>query len=387
MDHSLSQPVIYTRTHPFFASIKERFTLCGPDSTKNTLHVVLDIKGSGIRYAVGDSIGIQPNNDPALVTKTLQAMQANKEEAVLDRHAEKSWRLTDFLTQHANITEVSKKLLNEICFRQTNPQKKAVLEVLLAENNREALKEFLATHQLWDTLSEHSEVTFDPQELCNLLMPLLPRLYSIASSQKVVGDEVHLTVALLEYHSNGHERRGVCTHYLALAPLHEPIIPVYIQPHHGFTVPDNHHVPIIMVGPGTGVAPFRAFMQERLQENAAGDNWLLFGARHSVSEFLYKDYWHELVQKGKLHLDLAFSRDQERKIYVQHRMLEQGAKLYEWIEKGAYFYVCGDAKQMAKDVELALLQVIQQHGNVDEQTSKQYLKRLRAEKRYLRDVY
>lgn len=352
------------------------------------MHVVIDLKGSGIEYTVGDSIGISPKNDPDLVQKTLHAMKATGNETVLDKHGEKSWRLGEFLEVHANICEISRKLLNEICYRQTHSEKKALLESLLAEGNRDTLKQYLEKHHVWDILEAHHEVTFDLQELCNLMMPLLPRLYSIASSQHVVGDEVHLTVALLEYHSNGHYRRGVCTHYLCeLAPLQQNVLPVYIQPHHGFTLPEDPGASIIMIGPGTGVAPFRAFMQERIWRNAEGKNWLFFGERHRASEFFYEEYWQDLVSKGKLRLDTAFSRDQEHKIYVQNRMLEQGADIFRWMEEGAFLFVCGDAQQMARDVEAALLQIIQKHGGYDEAGSKQYLKTLRTEKRYLKDVY
>jgi sulfite reductase (NADPH) flavoprotein alpha-component len=379
---------IYTRNHPFLASIKERYSLCKPGSKKNTQHIVVDLHDSGICYVVGDSIGIYPLHESILVEKTLKAMKATGKETVLDKHAEKEWLLHDFLTSQANITEISRKLLGEIFHRQTHPQKKAFLETLHAEGNKEALKEYLNTHHLWDTLHEHEEVIFTPQELCNLLMPLLPRLYSIASSQKIVGNEVHLTVAYLEYESNGHARQGVCTNYLChLAPLNQKILPIYIQPHHGFTLPKETNVPIIMIGPGTGVAPFRAFMQERAQGNDSNKNWLFFGEWNKASDFFYESFWQELAASGKMRLEVAFSRDQDYKIYVQHRMQEHGEELFRWLESGAYFYVCGDAHYMAKDVEAALLQIIQHHGKMDEPASKLYLKKLRTEKRYLRDVY
>jgi sulfite reductase (NADPH) flavoprotein alpha-component len=380
---------IYNRNHPYMASIKERYSLCKVGSQKDTQHVVIDLQGSGITYNVGDSIGIYAHHDPIIVEKTLHAMKATGEETVLDKHAEKAWRLRDFLISKVNISEISRKLLSEIMNRQTNPEKKAQLEALHKEDQKEALKQYLAERHLWDVLLEHHEITFPPQELCNLLMPLLPRLYSISSSQKVVGDEVHLTVAFLEYQSNGHERRGVCTHYLCnLAPLNQKILPVYIQPHHGFTLPEQHQTHIIMIGPGTGVAPFRAFMQERnMIAEGCGKNWLFFGERNRASNFFYEQFWQELENAGKLRLNVAFSRDQAHKIYVQHRMKEHGQELFRWLEEGAIFYVCGDAQRMAKDVEAALLQIIQEHGQMDEPTSRQYLKRLRSEKRYLRDVY
>lgn len=378
----------YNRNAPFLASIKDRYTLCKEGSQKNTMHVVLDIKGSGILYNVGDSVGIYPKNDPMLVQKTLEAMHAVGDEVIMDKHAEHSWNLRDFLTIKGNITEVSRKLLAEIGFRQSNETKKTFINSLFAEGNRDTLKSHLEDRHLWDILNENPEVSFPPQELCNLLMPLLPRLYSIASSQKLFPDEIHLTVALLEYHSNGHYRRGVCTHYLCeLAPLQQSILPIYIQPHHGFTTPENINTSMIMIGPGTGVAPFRAFMQERQFQGSSGKNWLFFGERHRSTEFFYEDDWTWWVKGQSLRLSLAFSRDQDQKIYVQHRIVEEGADFYKWIEQGASIYVCGDANHMAKDVEEAILQVIQQHGGLDIVQAKQFLKQLRADKRYLRDIY
>jgi sulfite reductase (NADPH) flavoprotein alpha-component len=378
----------YNRANPFLATIKERYCLCKPGSDKKTYHIVLDLSGSGIDYEVGDSIGIYPQNDPMIVERNLQAMKANGNEEIWDKRTEKTWRLRDFLTTQANLVEVSRKLVKEISERQSNPIKKEFLTNLHTEENKEALKAYLQAHELWDLLEEHKEVIFALQELCDLLMPALPRLYSIASSHKMVGNEVHLTVAYLEYVSNGHLRRGTCTHYLCeIAPMHIPAVPVYIQAHHGFTLPADPSSSVIMIGPGTGVAPFRAFMQERIVAEATGKNWLFFGERNRTHTYFYESFWQELSDQGKLRLDLAFSRDQAHKVYVQHRMHDQGEELFRWIEEGAYLYVCGDASRMAKDVEAALIHIIQKHGNHDETNVKQYLKKLRAEKRYLRDVY
>ncbi|MBA3958440.1 MAG: sulfite reductase [Parachlamydiaceae bacterium] len=379
---------VYTKTNPFLASIKERYTLCKPGSDKNTQHIVLDLKGSGITYQIGDSIGIWPVNDPETVSKTLTCMGASGDETVLDRHGEHSYVLRDFLTNKANITEINRKLVAEIGFRQTDTQKKTQLESLQEESNKDTFKKYLTERYVWDLLHENPEVCFPVQELCNLLMPMLPRFYSIASSSHVVGEEVHLTVALLQYHTNGYQRLGVCTHYLCnLIPLNHAVVPIYIQPHHGFTLPEDTQTPMIMIGPGTGLAPFRAFMQERMFQKASKANWLFFGERHRATDFFYEEFWQDLVAQGALRVDLAFSRDQEYKIYVQDRMREHGEELFSWLEKGAFLFVCGDAHRMAKDVEAALLQIIQLHGKMDEATSRQYLKRLRTEKRYLRDVY
>jgi len=378
----------YSRSNPFMASIKQRYVLCKPASSKSTQHIVLDLEGSGITYNVGDSIAIFPKNDPDLIEMTLKAMKATGQETVLDKHAEHQWNLREFLTSKANISEVSKKLLSEIGFREKNVERKSFIQSLFEESRKEDLKDYLEKHHLWDILQAHPDVWFPYQELCNLLMPLLPRFYSIASSQREVGNEIHLTVAYLKYKSNGYERRGVCTHYLChLAPMHESSVGIYIQPNHSFTLPADPNIPIIMVGPGTGVAPFRAFMQERIASGSPGKNWLFFGERHSASDYFYQDFWDSLTAQGKLRINVAFSRDQDYKIYVQHRMLEHGKELFEWLQHGAFFYVCGDAKQMARDVEAALLQIIQEHGKMTEADAKLYLKKMRTDKRYLRDIY
>lgn len=258
---------------------------------------------------------------------------------------------------------------------------------MLPEHKKD-FKEYTEVREVWDVLKENSEVKLNPQELCDCLMPLLPRFYSIASSHLLYPNEVHLTVAPLEYEANHHKRRGVCTHFLcSLAVLNEPMIPIYIQPSHGFQPPEDNSKSMIMIGPGTGVAPFRAFMQERIALNATGGHWLFFGDRNREFDFFYEDYWLELVEQGKLKLDVAFSRDQDHKIYVQNRMWEHREELFHWLENGAYLYVCGDAHHMAKDVEAMLLKIIEHSGNLNEENAKAYLKKLRVEKRYLRDVY
>lgn len=380
----MNEGQIYSRLNPFIASVKERYRLSKPGSGKNTQHVTLDLSGSGITYNPGDSIGIYPLNDPHLVEWTLFAMKANGEERVMDKNGE-PFSLREFFQKKANITEISRKLLTVVSQRQVNSLKKEKLEQLMSEGSKEALKEYLAIHEVWDFLEEHVEVHFTPQELCDLLMPLLPRFYSISSSQAVVGDEIHLTVAMLEYETNQTQRRGVCTHYLCnLVPLHEKSVPIFIQPHHGFTLPENKGTAMIMIGPGTGIAPFRSFMQERVSQQATGKNWLFFGEWNQAYDFFYESYWRELESKGLLKIDTAFSRDQETKLYVQHRIFEKGQEIWEWLSQGAVLYVCGDAERMAKDVDATLHQIVEHFGKTD---PKAYMKQLRQEKRYLRDIY
>lgn len=379
---------LYNKNHPFIASIKERYSLCGQNSTKKVFHIVLDLKGSHLTYQVGDSIAIYPTHHEELVIRTLQAMRAQGEEKILNKHTGEISTLRDLLTRKLNITTVSRKLLQEIASKQPNLQKKHALEQLFSEDQKDMLKEYLVNHELWDLLEEHSEVIFDLQEICHLLMPVLPRFYSISSSMKEVGDEVHLTVSDLSYYSNQHLRRGVCTYYLCeTAPLNTPTIPLYIHPHRGFTLPASPSADLIMIGPGTGIAPFRSFMQERMHLQHRGNNWLFFGERQEKEDYFYKEYWNQLETEHKLKISLAFSRDQEHKIYVWHRMLEQAEELYQWLERGAYVFVCGDAHRMAKDVDAAIHHIIEKQSRGTETSAKNYIKKLKSENRYLRDVY
>lgn len=379
--------VKYDKNHPFLAAVKERYSLCKPGSKKMTHHIVLDLSKSGLTYHVGDSIAIYPIHDHALVQQTLNAVGARGDESVTDRLGAVH-TLRDFLSKKANITEVNRKIVQELAERQTNSEKKARLEYLLADGNRDALKEYQKNHEVWDALEDNSEVRFNIDEFVSMLQPMLPRFYSIASSMKVVGEEVHLTVSYVKYTSNGHLRLGVCSHYLCdMAPMNLSTVPVYIQPHHGFTLPDNSEADLILIGPGTGVAPYRAFLQERTAKGSKGRNWLFFGEWNRAYDYFYEEYWQELIAQGLLKVDTAFSRDQAHKIYVQHRMLEKAGELWQWIQNGAYIFVCGDAHRMAKDVEATLHQIIKEQGGLDDASTKAFIKQLRTDKRYLKDVY
>lgn len=381
---------MHNKQNPFLSKIKERYRLSRPGSRKHTFHVVLDLKGSGITYEVGDTIGIFATHDPELVGKTLKALKATGSEVVKEKSSNELMNLSAIFTRKANVTTVSKKCFHEIFQRLPEGLQKEKLAPLFQEERKKELKSYLEHHELWEILTHCSEAHIDPQELCSWLMPLLPRFYSIASSQKAVGDEAHLTIALIDYENVSQTpRSGVCTHYLCrLAPLNEPIVPIYVQPHHGFTLPSDATVPLIMIGPGTGVAPFRAFMQERISHAASTEkHWLFFGEWTRSHEFFYEEFWTSLVSAGKMRLDVAFSRDQAQKVYVQHKMLERAPELFQWIQEGAHLYVCGDAKRMAKDVEETLLKIFQEQGNLEESDSRAFLKKLRTEKRYLRDVY
>jgi len=369
----------------FFVSIKERYRLNHPLSQKETYHIVLDLGSHPLEYSVGDCIGIYPSNDLHIVNSILQSLNASGEEVIHDRNLD-AYSLRDFLEKKANLSRVSRKLVEQIC---TKLPLSHPLVVKLANDSKEEFKNFLERSDVEDLLKKHSPLDLTPQELCNHLSPLMPRFYSIASSSLAVGRELHLTVALTQYTSNQSLRQGVCSHFLChLAPLNEAVVPIFLQKAEEFILSDvSFEKPIIMIGPGTGVAPFRGFMQERIKKKASKQNWLFFGERNQALDFYYEDYWKDLEQRGLLKLGLAFSRDQEEKIYVQHRMLEHSKELWSWISQGAFIYVCGDASRMAKDVDKTLLHIASTEGHLSEIEAKTFMKSLKQEKRYLRDVY
>lgn len=347
---------------PLLVPIKERVQLNHPASEKKTYHLALDLRGHDLQYAVGDCIGIYPTNAPELIKRTLSALKATGSETILTRD-KVSLSLAAFLTHHANLVRTNKKLLRFLELED--------IEI-----------------ELIDLLEKKCPRPLTPQDLVDHLSPLVPRFYSIASSNEAVGPEIHLTVALTQYEIEGEKRYGCCSHYLCNnAPMGEPVIPIYLQKAKDFTLSEeSFSKPIIMVGPGTGVAPFRGFMQERVKRGCK-NNWLFFGERHASFDFYYKDFWQTLQKDGFLKLDTAFSRDQPEKIYVQHLMEQKGKDLFAWLQQGATLFVCGDASRMAKDVEQTLLKIIGQEGNLTPEAAKEWLKELRKAKRYLRDVY
>jgi sulfite reductase (NADPH) flavoprotein alpha-component len=376
-------PPIYDRKNPFLASVKDRYPLCKPGSMKDTRHVVLDLSGSGIVYQSGDSIGVFPQNDPDLVKRTLEAFQLTGLEEIKDKKG-RTFLLREFLSKEANLKGISRSFLKALSEKVAHGD---FIRELLADEASEGLKVYCHERHVWDLVEEHPEATFLAQELVNFLMPMLPRFYSIASSQEAVGEEVHFTVSHLRYLSRGVLRVGVCTHYLCeSAPMHESSVPVFLQTAKDFHLPLDPEIPIIMIGPGTGVAPYRAFMQER-EKSRSKKNWLFFGEWTRSHEFFYEEEWLRWEEMGALQMDLAFSRDQKEKIYVQHRMEEKGVEFFRWIKEGAIVYVCGDAHRMAKDVEAMLLKIIAKEGGLSEGEAHHYLKELRKQKRYLRDVY
>ena len=388
MKNSAPLPDLIDRHHPISAFIKERFLLTKQGSTKQTFHISLDFGQHPIRFKVGDSIGVHAQNDPRLVQHLIEAMKAKGDEQIADPRSGAPSTLWNFLSYKANLSRLTSSFLKLFYECECGHDKKNRLHHLLQQENKPLLSQFLSAHDPLDLFKEYQEVQAPLQDLCNQFGPLLPRFYSVASSQLVYKNEVHLTVALFTFNHQGEQRYGVGSHFLCnLASIAETPVPIYVQPAHYFTLPQDDHAPIIMVGPGTGVAPYRAFMQERAAKGAQGKNWLFFGERNRQSDYFYESDWARWTSEGQLRVDLAFSRDQADKVYVQHKMLENAKELWAWLEEGAYFYVCGDAHHMAKDVEAALQKIVQQQAPMTEEDAKIYVKNLRAQKRYLADVY
>ena len=370
------------------AKINQKRKLARDGSTKQTYHLELDIKSSGIKYKPGDSIGVLPQNDMTLVHQYLEVLNASGKELIIDSRSGSTFSVQDFLSHKANLARLPSSFIKTILEHEKIPEKKAILENLLKPENKPQLLHYLEEHDPLHVLKEYPSQERPLQAICSQFAPLLPRFYSISSSQKTHPEEIHLTIALFTFAHAGQQKRGVASHFLCeFAEEVVTHIPIYLQPSHNFFLPDDLHAPIIMVGPGTGVAPFRAFLQERQALGSTGKNWLFFGERNQKSDFFYGEYFTELTQSQKLRLDLAFSRDQEEKVYVQHKMLEASKDLWNWLQEGAYFYICGDAERMAKDVDQALLQIAQKEGGLSEEGAKAYLKSLKAEKRYRADVY
>lgn len=373
----------WSRSHPFPSRILNRSLLSKKGSTKETYHLSLSLKGSSLVYHPGDSIAVLPTNDPADVHAVLDALHLSGHEEIvhpIDRHI---LPLSTYLTEHANLQKSPPSLLRSINERLPNGE----ITELFSSENKTRLAHFLDTNRPFDLFSRYP-ITLSAQELTQFFLPMLPRFYSIASSQLVYPEEAHLTVALVSQMINGEMRYGVASRFLCQRALTQQTpIPIYIQPAHGFSLPSDQNAPIILVGTGTGIAPFRAFLQERMTIHSPGKNWLFFGERNRAHDFYYEDFWFELQKQGFLRLDLAFSRDHAQKRYVQHLMWEQKKDLWDWIQQGAFFYVCGNAKEMAKAVEEILNQIIIEEGKLSEQEAKQFFSRMRAEKRYLTDVY
>lgn len=378
----------YTKDNPLPAKLLENRVLNKDGSSKDTRHLVVDIAGSGLTYQVGDSLGIFASNRPQIVEELIELMGFTGNEPVIPQRMTAAISLREALTDKLSLAGPTKKILETFAAKTADPKEQAQLASLLAADAAEAREAFLEQREYIDLIEEFPGVKLGAQELVDHLRRLMPRLYSIASSPVLHPSQVHLTVAPVRYESNGRRRYGVCSTFLAdRVTRRKTLIPVFVAESH-FGLPEDLTKDIIMVGPGTGVAPFRAFTQERVATQAAGRNWLFFGDQHEATDYLYADEWKTLLTAGKLaRVDLAFSRDQARKVYVQDRMREAAAELWSWIKGGALFYVCGDARRMAKDVDLALHQIISEQGGLDVAQAADYVKLMKKEKRYQRDVY
>ena len=385
-----TQVPAYSKDHPFPARLIENRLLCKPGSAKETRHFVVDLRGSGLHYKAGDSLGIFPANRPSEVDEILRRLGATGEElvspAVLKLSTPASLR--SVLTERLALSKPTRKIVETLAAKATNTDEKAKLAGLLMPESKDMLTSFLEQREFVDLLAEFPSARLTPGEFVDHLRKLMPRLYSVASSSKVYPSDVHLTVAVVRYETNHRERVGVCSTFLAdRAQVGATPVPVFVSDSH-FGPPEDPARDCIMVGPGTGIAPFRAFMQERVAIGATGRNWLFFGDQKRGTDFLYEEEWQEyLANKHLTRLDAAFSRDQLLKIYVQDRMRENATELWKWLQNGAHFYVCGDAKRMAKDVDTALHDIIADKGGMSIEQATDYVKRMKKEKRYQRDVY
>jgi sulfite reductase (NADPH) flavoprotein alpha-component len=379
---STPETIVFSKKNPFPARLLVNRKLNAGGSAKDVRHFEIALAGSGLDYQVGDALGVVPRNDPALAAEIIAALGATGEEPVSGKDgASVSFR--EALTGHYEITRIPKPLLEHFA---KNSNDETLKKVASPDANGELTK-FLWGREIIDLLIAHPTVRFAPVEFIALLRKLQPRLYSISSSPKAHPGEVHLTVGAVRYESFGRQRGGVCSTFLADRADTATQVPVFVHSNNAFRPPPPDK-PLIMVGPGTGIAPFRAFLEERRATGATGRNWLFFGDQKSSTDFLYREEIEGYQRDGGLHrLDLAWSRDQAAKVYVQDRMRENAAELYRWLEEGAGFYVCGDASRMAKDVDAALHEVLVVAGGKTADEAASYVKRLKSEKRYLRDVY
>ncbi len=379
--HAVAVKTGFSKSNPFPAKLLKNVLLNKSGSVKEVRHYEISLEGSGLTYEVGDALGVVPVNCPALVDEMLAVLRCAGEEAVSVGDVEMPLR--EALTRHYDLCKPSQELLAAVGGRAPRSE----LAALLAPGRRDELKKWLWGRDVQDIIRV-CEKPFSPAELVPLLKKLAPRLYSISSSPRAHPGQVHLTVSAVRYESFGRGRKGVASTFLADRIGDADCVKVFVQPSHGFKPPANGDVPMIMVGPGTGIAPFRAFLHERQVCGAKGKHWLFFGDQKRATDFLYDEELSAWQKSGHLtRLDLAFSRDQVEKVYVQDRMLENTTELWSWLEAGAHFYVCGDASRMAKDVDAALHRIIETAGGKSAEDAKAYVAKLKSEKRYQRDVY
>ena len=373
----------FTRDNPVFAPVVDKRRLTHQESGKTTLHLAFSIEGTGMTYEAGDACGVIPRNDLNLVAEILQAAGFNGNEQVNCGKAGAT-TLHDALTHHLQITRLNRRIVTDFA----NLGKCAKLLDMLTPEHQAQLEAYVYDRGLIDLLLEFPGVIEDAADLAAMLPKLAPRLYSISSSPVAHAGEIHTTVAVVRFHAHNRARGGVCSTLFADRSAVSDRLPIYIQPNKKFRLPKDPAAPIIMIGPGTGVAPFRGFLHERRATGAKGRNWLFFGERSASTDYLYRDELEAMHADGHLsRLDTAFSRDQERKVYVQDRMLEQAQTFWAWLQEGASVYVCGDASRMAKDVHAAIQTIVSQQGCMSTDASEEYMHSLKEQHRYHRDVY
>ena len=380
----------YTRNSPYYSTVVMNYLLTGEDSEKETRHLAFALD-EGMTYAPGDAIGVLPENRAQAVAEVLAALGFTGEEPVLD-HYKMEISFEEALRTRLTIGKLARGAIGQYAklpgAAGVGGRGYDALKLLCGPDNKARAEEYCWGREFIDLLTDFPGAVKNPQELFNVLQRLVPRLYSIASSQLAHPGTAETTVRVVRYDAHGRDRQGVASGQLGERAHVGGVLPIFLTANQNFKLPEDDSAPVIMVGPGTGVAPFRAFLEERQARGAGGDNWLIFGDQRKTSDFLYEDQWAAMQADGTLtRLDTAFSRDQARKVYVQDRMQEQAAELYAWLERGAYFYVCGDATRMAKDVELALLDVIAKGSDGTLEHAAEYLAGMKKAKRYQRDVY
>lgn len=374
----------YSRSNPFQAEILENLNLNGRGSERETRHIEISLEGSNLQYEPGDSLGIYPENHPQLVDDLIAEMGWNADEAVVVNKSGEARTLRDALLRHYEITVLTKPLIEQAAKLSGSEE----LRKLLEPGHEQELRAYIEERDLLDLVQDYGLQQVAASDFVSILRKIPARLYSIASSSKAFPDEVHVTVRTVRYEAHGRNRYGVCSVQLAERLEAGDSLPVYIQHNPNFKLPENPDTPIIMIGPGTGVAPFRAFLGEREETGAEGKSWLFYGDQHFTTDFLYQIEWQRWLKDGVLtRMDVAFSRDTDKKVYVQHRMLESSKELYQWLQEGACVYVCGDEKKMAHDVHSALGSILEQEGGMSPEEAAEYLTLMQQQKRYQRDVY
>lgn len=369
----------YNKQNPFAAELSVVQKITGRDSTKDVRHIEISLEGSDLTYTAGDSLGVYFLNDEALVDEALSLLTIDASTEIT--LGDKTISVRQALIENLELTQSYPAFVEKFAAATNNTELAKITE------DKATLREFIEPRQIFDIIRQHP-AKLDAQALVDCLRKLQARLYSIASSQSEVEEEVHLTIGLVEFEAFGSEHLGGCSGYLAKRAEEGASVKVFVEHNDNFRLPADTNTPVLMVGPGTGIAPFRAFLQEREASEAQGDNWLFFGNPHFTQDFLYQVELQGYLKSGVLSkLDVAFSRDQAEKVYVQDKLRKSGAEVYAWLEKGAHFYVCGDANRMAKDVHQALLDIVQEFGGKSEEDAQAYLKELRNQNRYQKDVY